>query len=86
MSDWSIKQPSKCDFCAVCDTVLHHMWECDHTKNVINSICRNLKSDDFRNNLTQIGFFFGTGDPCIDNMFLIMKSYIYTKRKEKKRI
>ena len=37
----------------------------------------NLKSDDFKNNLTLIGFLFGTGDPTIDNMFLIMKSYIY---------
>ena len=77
MSDWSIKHSSKCDFCAGCDTVLHHMWECHHTRNIINFICRNLKSDDFKNNLTQPGFLFGTGDLRVDNMFLIIKSYIY---------
>ena len=47
-------------------------------------ICRNLKSDDFKNNLTQPVFLFGTGDLRIDNMFLIIKSYIYTTRKHKK--
>ncbi len=60
------------------------MWECQYTQNIIKRICLTLLPDEFLTSLNKRSFLLGTGDQRLDNVYLIIKMYVYISRKSKK--
>ena len=80
--DWGIQDFSNCQYCQTLDTILHYIWHCPFTQQVIKKCLNvlNINNIDF----SMWDFIFGKDDIMIDNLSLMIKNYIYTLRKEDK--
>ena len=77
-NDWKIVESEKCDFCTQTDTLVHHLWDCSFTKEILTNCCNQLalNSLDFK----KWDFIFGKNELAHDNICLIIKASIYDMR------
>ena len=81
--DWKIVESEICDFCTQTDTMVHHIWDCSFTKEILTNCCTqlSLNSLDFR----KWEFIFGKNELAHDNICLIIKACIYNMRISRKK-
>ena len=77
-TDWKVANQSRCSYCPEIDTLIHFFWECSTTKAIIDKCFQMLKLPVFSFN--KWDFLLGKDDISIDNLSLIIKSYIYKLR------
>ena len=74
-TDWKVANQSRCSYCPETDTLIHFFWECGTAKTIIAKCLQMLKLPAFSFN--KWDFLLGKNDVSIDNLSLIIKSYIY---------
>ena len=77
-TDWKVANQSRCSYCPETDTLIHFFWECGTAKTIIAKCLQMLKLPAFSFN--KWDFLLGKNDVSIDNLSLIIKSYIYKLR------
>ena len=83
--DWRIRQSYFCVYCDAEDTIEHYIWECPFSQSIIFDCLKWLRlENEGRNTFNKENFIFGFNDIRLDNLSMIIKSYIYMCKKYEK--
>ena len=85
LKKWGIKTSDVCPKCGECETIVHLLFKCHDTKEILKSIIDIIKLPPFNDEIqNQNNYLFGTQNQQINYLLLFIKNYIYELRKNEK--